>query len=312
MNDRTSALLEAVQESLREQLEAAERTFERLDRALSRRDSTQIADLNRAVRRLRASASGHPASGGKWEDILVASTQTFSDRAALFAVRGASLRLMGARGIDAAGMSDVPLKEATAFRACIDTKDSVVAMRTAGEMSPAIASRLGEGVGQRSYLFPIKSHEQVIAVLYADADGIVQSDALELLATVAGIVVGSSNRSSASGLVNIAPAADSSDAPPIATSARADEGLHLKAQRFARVQAAKIRLYQSETVKNGRSGHDLYTSLKAEIDSAREVFERDFIAQSPGMVDYLHSELVRTLANDDVALLGSDYPGPLV
>jgi hypothetical protein len=30
------------------------------------------------------------------------------------------------------------------------------------------------------------------------------------------------------------------------------------------------------------------------------------------MVDYLHPELVRTLANDDVELLGSDYPGPLV
>jgi hypothetical protein len=29
-------------------------------------------------------------------------------------------------------------------------------------------------------------------------------------------------------------------------------------------------------------------------------------------VDYLHLELVRTLANDDVELLGQDYPGPMV
>jgi len=30
------------------------------------------------------------------------------------------------------------------------------------------------------------------------------------------------------------------------------------------------------------------------------------------MVDYLHLELLRTLANDDSDLLGKDYPGPLV
>jgi len=45
MNDQTSALLGAVQESLREQLEAAERTFQRLQHALSTRDSAQIAAL---------------------------------------------------------------------------------------------------------------------------------------------------------------------------------------------------------------------------------------------------------------------------
>jgi hypothetical protein len=30
------------------------------------------------------------------------------------------------------------------------------------------------------------------------------------------------------------------------------------------------------------------------------------------MVDYLHLELTRTLANEDPDLLGSTYPGPLV
>jgi hypothetical protein len=30
------------------------------------------------------------------------------------------------------------------------------------------------------------------------------------------------------------------------------------------------------------------------------------------MVDYLHLELVRTLANDDAEALGKDYPGPMV
>jgi hypothetical protein len=29
------------------------------------------------------------------------------------------------------------------------------------------------------------------------------------------------------------------------------------------------------------------------------------------MVDYIHVELLRTLANDDAELLGEDYPGPM-
>jgi hypothetical protein len=72
-----------------------------------------------------------------------------------------------------------------------------------------------------------------------------------------------------------------------------------------------MRLYKSQNVKIGRAARNLYTSLRAEIDSARETFRRDFLSAPGGMVDYLHLELVRTLANDDVELLGSDYPGPL-
>jgi len=75
---------------------------------------------------------------------------------------------------------------------------------------------------------------------------------------------------------------------------------------------AGIRLYQSESVKNGRAAHDLYTSLKTEIDSARDAFRSEFLNASDSMVDYLHLELVRTLANDDVELLGPEYPGAMV
>ena len=75
---------------------------------------------------------------------------------------------------------------------------------------------------------------------------------------------------------------------------------------------AQIRLYQSEKVKNGRTAHDLYTSLKEEIDSAREAFRREFLDASDSMVDYLHLELMRTLANDDAEVLGQQYPGPMV
>ena len=46
--------------------------------------------------------------------------------------------------------------------------------------------------------------------------------------------------------------------------------------------------------------------------AARESFREKHMSASPTMVDYLHLEMVRSLANDDADLLGPEYPGPLV
>jgi hypothetical protein len=73
-----------------------------------------------------------------------------------------------------------------------------------------------------------------------------------------------------------------------------------------------MRLRDSQAVQTGRARRDLYGALRSSIDSARAGFRESFFAECPSMVDYLHLELVRTLANDDADLLGKDYPGPLV
>jgi len=91
-----------------------------------------------------------------------------------------------------------------------------------------------------------------------------------------------------------------------------EQQIHLRAQRFARVQVAEIRLKEGAAVQAGRLRHNLYEVLREPIDAARELLRKDFFANCPSMVDYLHVELVRTLANDDVELLGNDYPGPMV
>jgi hypothetical protein len=72
-----------------------------------------------------------------------------------------------------------------------------------------------------------------------------------------------------------------------------------------------MRLYKAQAVKDGRERRDLYSALRKEVDQGREQFRQDFLS-APTMIDYLHVELVRTLANDDASLLGPDYPGPLV
>jgi hypothetical protein len=89
-----------------------------------------------------------------------------------------------------------------------------------------------------------------------------------------------------------------------------EQQLHLRAQRFARVQAAEMRLYHADVVQSGRTHRNIYELLRQPIDSARETFRVQFFS-CPSMVDYLHLELTRTLANDETDLLGSSYPGPL-
>ncbi len=65
-------------------------------------------------------------------------------------------------------------------------------------------------------------------------------------------------------------------------------------------------------MKSGRAARDVYGALKTQMDAAREAYRAGFLTPMNGSADYLHAEFVRMLANDDVALLGPGYPGPLV
>lgn len=98
---------------------------------------------------------------------------------------------------------------------------------------------------------------------------------------------------------------------PAAAGAPFGPAPDVAAQRFAKVKIAEIQLYQGAAVKAGRAARDLYTALKPHIDAARRVFEERFLKNGSRTADYLHSELLRVLANDDATLLGPGYPGPL-
>jgi hypothetical protein len=278
-------------------------------RAAAERDLSR--KLNQAVRCLRGSENGD------WSTELVQATQGFCDRAAVFTLHHGTLHLEASRGaVPAKPVDDVPLDTAPAFASAVESRDTVIAMRTKGELSPRIASWTGEAESWRSYIFPVASRGQVIGLLYADADqtAAVESSALELLAMTAGAFAGEHAVAAQkpAELVSIAPSGQKPVTVAWTSLTREQQELHQRAQRFARVQVAEIRLYKSENVKKGRAGRTLYMSLKTEIDSAREAYLSDYLSASDTMVDYLHPELVRTLANDDAELLGPDYPGPLV
>jgi vacuolar-type H+-ATPase subunit D/Vma8 len=301
-------LEEEHQDALQARIQQTNRSAETTRREL-------IQKLNQIARRLRSFENER-----QWSNTLVDATRGFCGRAALFLVRDRTLHLETTRNFDDADLTDgVSLEDAPAFAATVETRDTVVAMRSASELSRSIAGYLGDG-DDKVYLFPVITRQSVPAVLCTDS-GEIDVDALELLAAMAGTVLSSqlaattARTAPVDGLVNITVPATATQKPEILSwfsLSREDRELHLRAQRFARVQVAQIRLYQSEKVKNGRTAHDLYTSLKEEIGSAREAFRREFLDASDSMVDYLHLELVRTLANDDAEVLGQQYPGPMV
>jgi len=349
MNEATSELLADANDIVREQLALAWREHidrvrdvleaqwpERMERALEEtiaglaarldgeyqdaleariRESAQsgktarhdlIQKLNQAARRLR-----HFENEGQWSHTLVDATRGFCGRAALFLIRDRKLHFEAAQNIEGPAPSeDSALDSAPAFATALETRDTLVAMRTRFELSEPLAAYLGEE-NSKCYLFPVIARPDIPAVLYADSAD-VDIDALELLVATAGTVYESHPVAVSAGLVSITPASQKPEILSWFTLSHEDRELHLRAQRFARVQVAEMRLYQSEKVKNGRTAHDLYTSLKEEILPAREAFRSKFLNASDSMVDYLHLELVRTLANDDVELLGHDYPGPMV
>jgi hypothetical protein len=165
----------------------------------------------------------------------------------------------------------------------------------------------------------------VVALLIAT--GVHLSAPIELLCEAAGMRLESigayrepraalaAGQPNAAGLVQLGPGVPASET----AAARSwddltleDQKLHLRAQRMARVRVAEMRLYHEDEVRRGVASGDIYGALQAGIDAARDQFLQTFLSSSSTMVDYLHLEILRSLAHDDENLLGQNYPGPMV
>lgn len=150
------------------------------------RSRAVTARLNQAGRRMRGAANEEA-----WRDAVLDAAQGFAPRVALFQAREGVLRCLGARGFAVPASFTVPLSAAPAIRTALAGSDLLVSLRSASELSPAIAELLAaEGEG-RTYLFPVLTGGQASEVLCADA-GLVRPDvsALELVALLAGALRG--------------------------------------------------------------------------------------------------------------------------
>jgi len=304
-------------------------------------------ELNQAVRRLRQAANVDDLYS-----VLLDVTVPFCEQAAVFSIHERVARAECMRrpaevhsGENGSAASlpalEFPVSEAAAFSTAIDTRDPVIAMSTAAEVSVPLVELLGHKADERVYLFPLHGGSEATALLYAA--GHLQPPPLELLAEVAGLqlhvwsaeaavpapAIAVQPEQKVDELVTISGSLVKSPASETAAAAapavvhtprqhtewwnlsREQQQIHLAAQRFARVQVAEMRLGKPDALRSGREARDIYASLQTQIEAAREKFRERHMA-APTMVDYLHLELVRSLADDDAILLGPTYPGPLV
>ena len=234
----------------------------------------------------------------QWLLALVEAAAKFSDRSALFLIEAGHMLCVAVHGIaeDSIVKTLIPLHEAPAFQSVIDTGETVTALRREAELSPSVSKAFQAPDIKKAHLLPLQSKGKVLAVLYAEGL-IVDLPALELLVSIAS----GSSLGNSGGLV-----------PPIENFSVEDQKLHANAKHFARVKTAALLLDRPLDVRAGRRRKTLYSALHGEIDSLRTQFASQFFNRSTNMVDYLHLELIRTLANDDAKLLGSEYPGPML
>jgi len=114
-------------------------------------------------------------------------------------------------------------------------------------------------------------------------------------------------------VVEVAAAhAASAAAPAVATDPLAglsaeDADVHQKAQRFARLLVDEIKLYNQAKVAEGRRNKDLYDRLKEDIDKSKGTFQKRYGSTVAASGDYFQAELVRSLAEDDVSVMGANF-----
>lgn len=99
-----------------------------------------------------------------------------------------------------------------------------------------------------------------------------------------------------------APAAD-----PFAGLSSEDADTHRKAQRFARLLVDEIKLYNQAKVAEGRRNKDLYDRLKEDIEKSRATFQKRYGSTAAGSADYFQREVVRSLAEDDLSVMGANF-----
>ncbi len=108
----------------------------------------------------------------------------------------------------------------------------------------------------------------------------------------------------AAGAAASAPAAAQD---PFAAMPPEDADTHRKAQRFARLLVDEIKLYNQAKVAEGRRHKDLYDRLKDDLEKSRSTYQKRYGSTVAASGDYFQKEVVRSLAEDDVSVMGTNF-----
>ena len=293
-----------------------------------------VESFNQTLRRIRQAATQDAVL-----DIVLEST---AGKAVVLEVENGQAKSRAIRGGEG-GEFTFSLESAPAVAGVCDSHDPHVALASESELSPELAIALGadgasakpDASARKAYLFPVVARHEVVAVLVVSgepASAALVPSAMEMLSEAAGLKIEALKAESAVAferatnrelkplpspeLVHIATPSVPETSGAVSTAwtdlSSDDQKLHLQAQRVARVKVAEMRLYHPDELRKGVFESNIYGALGSQIDRARADFLQTFLSKSPTMVDYLHLEILRSLAHEDDRLLGEEYPGPMV
>ncbi len=97
------------------------------------------------------------------------------------------------------------------------------------------------------------------------------------------------------------------DPSPVSSIAPDDQGVHRKAERFARLLVDEIKLYNQVKVAEGRKNKDLYDRLKEAIEKSRGTYQKRYGNTAAASGNYFQHEIIRSLAEDDLSVMGANF-----
>ncbi len=249
--------------------------------------------LNRSVRAL-----SNTAGASEWKEVLLDSASDFASPCLLLRAGIREFVLEGSRGIDPEVRITILRNAAPAIQQAMSDGETVVAACVAGELSHPVAHVMEAAASVA--VVPITGADGAIAALLTPGDA--DLDAIELIAAAGSMAL---RRGGAAPELVPLVAAKETPAP------LSERRIELAARRYARVAASRILLRQPSAVAAGRRAKDIYSAVAPMIDAAREEYRARFLPGRAQIADYLHEEMVKTIAQDDETHLGPDYPGPL-
>ena len=241
----------------------------------------------------------------------------FAARVALFVVKGGAVNGWQGTGFDDnEAIKGLSLNTGSGLLArAIQGRNP--AGGSAHEFDSGFISSMKAPADDQCLVLPLVVKDKVAAVIYADAGtapgGTLDASGLQALMRFAAVWLELTALRKAGGAAAEdvpqpqPPAAMAAAAAPAAPVTEEDE-LHKKARRFAKLLVEEIRLYNQPKVDEGRQHKDLYDRLKVDIEKSRATYDKRYAESPVASADYFTQELIRILADNDVALMGAGFP----
>jgi len=254
----------------------------------------------------------------------------FAGRVALFVVKGSAIS-----GWQGTGFQDNEIIRSISLNGGGGLMERALqgrelAVGPAADFDGGFIATVVEPASGNCVVLPLVVKDKVAALIYADAGGDPQGtldvSALSALTRFAALwlelsalrkagVAAPEEAQAASAPVSSAPQPDVSaqapsppSPPPVAPPPAVEDELHRKARRFAKVRVEEIKLYNGPRVVEGKHNRDLYERLREDIEKSRATYDKRYRETPVAAADYFNQELIRILADNDISLMGANFP----